>query len=107
MKYISTIVKDNAMAAKKKAVKKLHADPMTRKVITVAVQKVSTTYLKVYAKSNDVAEKIAKAWYETGKYDNNIVKIDGEPAEYLNGPNTYGFTTEILGRPIDDMIDLF
>lgn len=86
------------MPAKKKTVKK--------KIITVAVQKVSTTYLKVYANSNDQAEKIAKSWYEAGENDNKIVKIDGEPAEYLNGPSTYGFTTNILGRKIEEQVDV-
>jgi hypothetical protein len=98
MKYIDTIVKENKVSTKKK----LHK----RKIITVAVQKVSTVYIKVYASTNDRAEAIAKSWYETGRNDDKIVKIGGDPAEYLNGPITYGFTTEILGKPIEDMVDL-
>lgn len=99
MNYLSTIVKQNKKTSKKKTSKK-------KNVITVAVQKVKTTYLKVYAKTNEEAEAIAAGWYKEGKFDNKIVKIDEDPAEYLNGPVTYGFTTEILGSPVDKMVDL-
>lgn len=76
------------------------------KYITVAVQKVQTTYLKVIATTDIEAEKIAKGWYEEGKYDSKIAKVNGEPAEYLNGPITFGFTTHILGNKIEEHVDL-
>ena len=98
MNYISTIVKQNKKAAKKKKTVK-------RKVITVAVQKVQTTYLKVYAKTNDEAEAIAAGWYKEGKFDNKIVKIDEDSAVYLNGPVTYGITASILGDSIDKQVN--
>lgn len=99
MKYISTIVRENKMIVKKKTVKK-------RKIITVAVQQVDTRYIKVYAKNNTEAESIAKQWYAREKnVDSKIVHKDGEPLEYLNGPTTYGFTTNILGKPIDQWVD--
>ena len=76
------------------------------KYITVAVQKVQTTYLKIIASTDDEATKIAKGWYEEGKYYSKIAKINGETAEYFNGPITYGFTTHILGNKIEKHVDL-
>lgn len=96
MNYISTIVKQNKQAVKKSAKK----TKSKKKTITVAIQKVETTYVKVIANSSEQAMKIARSWNEEGKNNNKILKM-----EILIGPHTYGYAANSCGIPFDKIVN--
>jgi hypothetical protein len=102
MKYISTIVRENKVVAKKKPKKKV-----VRKVITVMITEVNTRYLKVYADSQEEAKGIAKIWCdkEVNIDDKIVVDKDGYCCESLQG-SVFGFTTEIFGKSVDEVVNL-
>lgn len=98
MKSILAIVKENKSVSKKKAVKKL------KPIKIVVVQKVETMYVKVYARTDEEAIKLARKWYENKSEcsDQNIVHDkDNYPMEYF-GPITYGYARDVVGVPLNE-----